>query len=296
MVVTSRPPSTTLRKKKKPAGSTFFFFFFFCFTRTTTVGGSTDFFKKLEKENEKKFLKLKLVRKKIHIRKSITLITTATNYWRPISKHLKAFKRLAHKYFAVSMGFLKKIEGHLIAPKADVNLQLADQYFVLGDNLEGIFTVSPHEDIQADEIRCEIKCLETTQVMRTEYDPAIKSMVTRQVTENRILYQVKPVCSQTTELVNGSSRAFKFSTNIPAGSRPTYTSTGDLVQWEIKGVVAVHGRPDVTSKEMQFQVISQSQRPTNEPPKLRLVACQYCQTDMLENTLVCPNCGARRSG
>lgn len=193
------------------------------------------------------------------------------------------------------MDFLKKIEGHLVAPKADVNLQLSDQYVVLGDNLEGTFTVSPHEDIQAEEIRCEIKCTETAQVMRTEYDPAIKSMVTRQVSENRILYQAKPACSSATELVNGASRVFKLSINIPAGSRPTYMSAGDTVQWLIKGVVAVHGRPDITTKETQFQVIPQSQKPTNEPPKLRLVACQYCQTEMPETSLACPNCGARRT-
>ena len=193
------------------------------------------------------------------------------------------------------MGFLKNLEAHLVAPKAETSLQLSDQYIVLGDNLEGTITVSPHEDIQAEEIRCEIKCVETAQVMKTEYDAAIKSMVTRQVTENRILYQAKPSCSPATELVNGINRAFKFSINIPAGSRPTYMSTNDSVQWEIKGVVAVHGRPDVTTKETQFQVISQSQRPANEPLKLRLVACQYCQTEMPENTLSCPNCGARRS-
>jgi hypothetical protein len=193
------------------------------------------------------------------------------------------------------MGFLKKIQGHLVAPKADANLQLSDQYAVLGENIEGTFTISPHEVIQAEEIRCEIKCSETAQVMRTEYDTSIKRMVTRQVTENRILYQAKPACNSATELINGISRPFKFSINIPAGSRPTYMSTCDIVQWQIKGVVAVHGRPDITTKEMQFQVIPQSQKPINEPPKLRLVACEYCQTGMPENTLACPNCGARRT-
>jgi len=193
------------------------------------------------------------------------------------------------------MSFLKKIEAHLIAPKADVSLQLTDQYVVLGDNLEGTFTVSPHEDIQALEIRCEIRCVETAQVTRTEYDPALRSMITRQVTENKSLYEAKPACNPATELVNGISRAFKFSINIPAGARPTYMAVNDSVQWEIKGVVVVHGRPDVTTKEMQFQVIPQSQRPVNEPPKVRLVSCQFCQTEMPENVLVCPNCGARRT-
>ncbi len=193
------------------------------------------------------------------------------------------------------MGFLKKLEGHLIAPKADVNLQLSEQYAVLGDNLDGTFTVTPHEDIAADEIRCEIKCTETAQVMKTEYDPALKMVVNRQVTENRVLYQAKPPCNPAINLANGISQSFKFSIALPAGARPTFMSAVDNVQWEIKGVVAVHGRPDVTTKETVLQVIPPSERPANEPPKVRLVNCQYCQAAMPETTLVCPNCGARRT-
>ena len=193
------------------------------------------------------------------------------------------------------MGFLKKLEGHLVAPKADVNLQLSDPYAVLGDNLEGTFTVTPHEDIQADEVRCEIKCTETERVMRAEYNPALKAMVNQQVTENRVLYQAKPQCTPAIALANGVSRSFKFSIPIPAGARPTFMSAVDNVQWEIKGVVAVHGRPDVTTKETVLQVIPQSERPANEPPKIPLVACQYCQTEMPETTLGLPQLRSKRT-
>ena len=193
------------------------------------------------------------------------------------------------------MGFFKKFENHLIAPKADVNLQISNSYAVLGDNLEGTFTVTPHEDIQADEIRCEILCVETAQVMRAEYDPAIKMTVNRQVTENRVLYQAKPPCNPAIGLSNGVTQTFKFSVPLPAAGRPTFMSTNDTVQWKIKGVVAVHGRPDVTTKETILQVIPQNERPINEPPKVRLVNCEYCQAAMPETELVCPNCGARRT-
>jgi hypothetical protein len=193
------------------------------------------------------------------------------------------------------MGLFKKFENRLVAPKADVNLQLCDQYAVLGDNLDGEFTVLPHEDIQAEEVRCEIKCVETAQVMKTEYDPSMKCNVNRQVTETKILHQAKPACNPATQLVNGISKVFQFSINIPAGGRPTFMSTFDSVHWVIKGVVAVHGRPDVTTKEIEVQVIPESQRPANQAPKVRLVACLYCQTIMPENVLVCPNCGARRT-
>ena len=192
------------------------------------------------------------------------------------------------------MGFLKKFSDHLTAPKADVNLQLFDEYVVLGDNLEGTLTVTPHETIDAEEIRCELASVETAQVMRTEYDPALKRMVTRQVTETRTLYQTHTVCNPSTQLVPEVTRTFKLCVNIPAGSRPTFMSTNDNVMWEIKGVIAVHGRPDVTTHKMQFQVIPESQRPQNQAPKIRLVECDYCQTMMPETELKCPNCGAGR--
>lgn len=192
------------------------------------------------------------------------------------------------------MSFLKKLGNHLVAPKADVYLQLSDQYAVLGDNLEGTFTVTAHETIDAEEIRCELNCTEAVQVSRTEYDPTFKRPVTRQFTENRVLYQTNAVCNPATQLVCEITRSFKFSVSIPAGARPTFMSAIDNVEWQIKGVVAVHGRPDVTSQTLQFQVIPESQRPVNQAPKIRLIPCEYCQTLMPETTLACPNCGARR--
>jgi hypothetical protein len=192
------------------------------------------------------------------------------------------------------MSFLKKFSNHLVAPKATVNLQLNDQYAVLGDNLEGTLTVIAHETIDAEEIRCELGCTETVQVTRTEYDPALKRPVTRQFTENRVLYQTNAVCSPATQLVPEVSRSFKLYVTIPASARPTFMSAIDNIEWKIKGVIAVHGRPDVTTDTLQFQVIPESQRPVNQAPKIRLMPCEYCQTLMPETMLACPNCGARR--
>jgi hypothetical protein len=192
------------------------------------------------------------------------------------------------------MSFLKKLGNRLVVPKATVYLQLNDPFAVLGDNLEGTLTVTAHETIDAEEIRCELNCTETVQVSRTDYDPTLKRPVTRQFTENRVLYQANPVCSPATQLVPEVTRSFRFSANIPAGARPTFMSAIDNVEWQIKGVVAVHGRPDVTTQTMQFHVIPESQRPVNQAPKIRLVPCEYCQTLMPETTLACSNCGARR--
>lgn len=192
------------------------------------------------------------------------------------------------------MSFLKKLSSHLIAPKATVNLMLSDQYAVLGDNLEGTLTVTAHETIDAEEIRCELGCMEAVQVSRTEYDPTLKCPVTRHYTENRGLYQANAVLNPATQLVPEVTRSFRLCAVIPAGARPTFMSAIDNVEWQIKGVVAVHGRPDVTTETLHFQVIPESQRPANQAPKIRLVPCEYCQALMPETTLACPNCGAKR--
>ena len=112
------------------------------------------------------------------------------------------------------MGLFKKFEDHLVAPKADFVLQLLDSFVVLGDNLEGTLTVTPRETFDAEEVRCELSSLESAQVTRTEYDAAMKQMVTRQVTENRTLYQTKAVCCPATQLVNGVPRTFKVNVNV----------------------------------------------------------------------------------
>lgn len=192
------------------------------------------------------------------------------------------------------MGFLKKLGQRLTVPKADADLQLSEEYVVVGDCLEGTITVTPHETIDADEVRCEIDCVETARVLRTDYDPVAKRMVTRQVTETRTIFQANPVCCSATQLINGVSKSFKLSCNIPIGARPSLTSINDNIEWKIKGVVAVNDRPDLTTRTIQLQVIPESQRPKAQAPKIRLFNCEYCETAMPETILACPNCGARR--
>ena len=164
------------------------------------------------------------------------------------------------------MQFLRKLEEHLAAPKANVNLELFDKSIVLGDNLEGAITVLPYEDFEAEEIHCEINCVQDSLVLKTDYDLEAKSLVARQKTENRVLYQTKTQCSPATALYKGKKRAFLFSINIPAGAHATSMSAAELEQWEITGVIAVHGRPEITTKEQQFQVVAPNQR-SNEPQK-----------------------------
>ncbi len=141
----------------------------------------------------------------------------------------KAFKRSLGSTLMISMSFLKKLSNRVVTPKADAYLQFSEPYAVLGEDLCGTFTVTAHETVDADEVRCELECNEALQVTRTEYDPVIKAHVTRRFTENRTLYQTKAACNPATQLVDGVIRNFRFSVNIPAGARPTFMSAIDNV-------------------------------------------------------------------
>jgi hypothetical protein len=72
------------------------------------------------------------------------------------------------------------------------------------------------------------------------------------------------------------------------------------VTWSIKGVVAVDGRPDVTSKVAEIQVTMPSAQPViREKEIVRevvMIPCKYCGALMDQLVTVCPNCGAKRTG
>ncbi len=84
----------------------------------------------------------------------------------------KAFKRSLGSTLMISMSFLKKLSNRVVTPKADAYLQFSEPYAVLGEDLCGTFTVTAHETVDADEVRCELECNEALQVTRTEYDPS----------------------------------------------------------------------------------------------------------------------------
>jgi len=63
---------------------------------------------------------------------------------------------------------------------------------------------------------------------------------------------------------------------------------------------AARGRPDVDSTTLEIQV-----SPPNASPVIRekeiiheivMIPCKYCGTLMPQTDIVCPNCGAKRTG
>lgn len=197
------------------------------------------------------------------------------------------------------MSFFKSIKNRLTAPKANISLKLNKTSFTLGENVEGTLTISSSEDIQATEIRCEIECVEETKRMQQVYDAGLRTYVQKQVNESATLYSGKPTLSGPLKMSNGYTGSFPLSTNIPAGGRPTYKSVDDNIAWFIKSVIAIDGRPDVTSTKTEIVVLQQS-APAGPVTKevireVVLIPCKYCGALMQQTETECPHCGGKRT-
>ncbi len=203
------------------------------------------------------------------------------------------------------MGLFKKLRDKVTAPNASVDLKLDKNAFSLGDNLTGSLVISAREDFDSTEIRCEMACTEEARVIRYQYDPTIKRSVPREVMETQVLFAAKPVLSGPIHIITGETKNLQLNVNIPAGGRPTLQGSSNRVTWNIKGVIAVDGRPDAVSRIMEIQVVQptvQVVAPSNSQQVIKEVVrevvkipCRYCSTlfDQLETS--CPNCGAKRT-
>ena len=196
--------------------------------------------------------------------------------------------------------FFKKFTNKFTAPNANVQLKLNQYSVTLGENLECTLTVSSMEDFDVTEVRCEISCVEQARVIRQEYDPQLRRTLPREVQESSVLFSAKPVLSGPTHLANGETRDFTVSVNIPAGGRATIQGMDRSVTWSIKGVVAVDGRPDLTSKTAELQVVQPAAQAVIREKEIVhqvvMIPCKYCGALMDQLVTVCPNCGAKRTG
>lgn len=199
------------------------------------------------------------------------------------------------------MSLFKKVKDRLTSPKARISLQLGKNSFVLGENAGATLTVSSDEEFDAEEIRAEIECVEKARRVRYEYDSLAKHDVPREVQESRTLYSAKPQASGQLHITQGFSQVFPVSIDISAGGTPTFQTFDSRVSWFVKGVIAIDGRPDVTSLPTEIQVSQPSAQPiTQEKEVIREVVviktpCKQCGALMPETDTFCPNCGARKT-
>jgi hypothetical protein len=90
---------------------------------------------------------------------------------------------------------------------------------------------------------------------------------------------------------------FPFSINLPVSRSATCRSLGRKVTWTIKDVIAVDGRPDVTSRITEIQVAPPSASPLiREREILRevvMIPCKCCGTLMPQTETVCHTAAQR---
>lgn len=197
------------------------------------------------------------------------------------------------------MSFLKKLTEKVTPPKVNLKLNLSGSVFSLGGDLKGELMVSSDEDFDAEDIRCEVQCVESAKVQKRFYDQALKREVVREVWESATLYSAKPSLSGPIHISKGFSGSFPFSIPIPITMKPTSKGIDRRVTWTIKGVIAVKGRPDAVSPTLEVQVAQPAAVPVvKEREVIRevvMVPCKYCGTLFPQTDTVCPHCGARRT-
>jgi hypothetical protein len=189
------------------------------------------------------------------------------------------------------MGFLDRFKK----PKASVSLTVPKSTFELGEDLKGAITVSCQDEFDATEVRAELRCIEKKEKERWVYDEQLKRNVRRTYTDKNTLVSVNPKVSDALHMLPGFKKTFPIKVNISAGGRESFYNKKTSVTWSIKGVVAIKGRPDVTSETIKLRVIEPATGPTVVKEKeVVMIPCEYCETLMPETATSCPNCGAPR--
>jgi hypothetical protein len=187
----------------------------------------------------------------------------------------------------------------MTSPKARISLQLGKSSYSLGEDVEATLAVTSEEEFDAKEIRCEIQCVEDAKRMKYMFDSSVNRNVLKEARESSTLYSGKPVVGGPVHLTPGFQQAYPVKINIPAGGRPTFKSIDSTVTWTVKGVIAVDGRPDVTSSAAEIQVTQPSAAPVvKEKEVIRevvMIPCKYCGGLMPQTEIVCPHCGAKRT-
>jgi len=189
------------------------------------------------------------------------------------------------------MGLFKRFTK----PKTSVSLTIPKSTFELGEDLKGVITVSSEEEFDATEVRAELRCIEKKKKEKWEYDQHLRRNVQRVYWDQATLHSADPKASGPVHLVPGFQKTFPVGVNIPAGGRESFAAVDAGVTWSIKGVVAIKGRPDVTSEVIELQVIRPAAGAVVVKEKeAATVPCAYCRSLMPETATSCPNCGAPR--
>lgn len=187
------------------------------------------------------------------------------------------------------MSVFKKLKEKVTPPEVNLSISLDKSAFALGEDVVGNVSVQSNEDFDAKEIRCELECSERVRRFKRVYDANLKREVEHEFWESAKLFSARPQLCGPMRISQGFNQNFRFKITLPIGVSPTSKSIDRVVVWNLKGVVAVEGRPDATSKNVELQVYPAAQPP---PPTVAMSTCKYCGTRFPVTEVKCPLCGA----
>ena len=205
------------------------------------------------------------------------------------------------------MGFFKRIREAVTKPKANVSLRFNKNSYVLGENLEGVLSVTSEEEVDVSEVRAELEATEKRK--KGKYETETNTLpdgkqetkqVWKEYWESATFYAVKPQISGPVHLATGNTRDFSFSLVIPASGQPSFMGMDGSVTWSLRAVIGIGGRPDIVPPTFDVQVLKVPEAPTIVKEKLVerevvMIPCRYCGALMLQTALFCPHCGAKRT-
>lgn len=169
-----------------------------------------------------------------------------------------------------------------------IDIALSRYLYTLGEEVQGTLNVLSNEVVDCDEIRLEVTCVESNKVRKRVYNPSLKREVETDVWETTTLLNQKIPLSGPLHFEQGSAATFQFSFTIPPTLPPTVKSATRKVEYKVKGVAAVRGRPDATSRTIEISVAEHG-------VVKRMVKCPYCGASYPEDLFNCPHCGAPRT-
>ena len=176
-------------------------------------------------------------------------------------------------------------------PKTDINLEIAKTTMPLGAKTNVTIAVKSKEEFDATEVRAELRCIEKVRRERWVHVNRRGPPVRQVYWESATLVSEDLKASGEMHIVPGFTKKFPIKLTIPASGRETLDGIDQNVSWFIKGVVAVDGRPDATSDNIELQIIRGS---SVAKEQVEMVPCEYCRTLMPETSSSCPVCGAPR--
>lgn len=168
-----------------------------------------------------------------------------------------------------------------------------------GQPFKGAASLSSKDNFKVEEVRIEIRVMETWQEPEWERDANGNQ---HQVTKKRedVLFSQNVPVSQPFDMVNGDKKDFPLEVTIPMRSPSRY---GGVISYSLKAVANVKGRPDVTKTAYPMVVPATTVPPAPAPSagatqiiqkEVIKVPCKFCGTliEITSGASKCSSCGA----